>query len=42
MAAEAVDARSDSFLGNTPLLFSQIEYARAALELDRARGEGKD
>jgi GH15 family glucan-1,4-alpha-glucosidase len=31
--SEAVDARSATFLGNTPLLFSQAEYARAALAL---------
>lgn len=31
--AEAVDARSGDFLGNFPLLFSQIEYVRAARTL---------
>jgi alpha,alpha-trehalase len=31
--AEGVDARSDDFLGNTPLLFSQIEYVRAVRAL---------
>ena len=31
--AEEVDARSGAFLGNTPLLFAQAEYARAVLEL---------
>ena len=35
--AEAVDARNNTWLGNTPLLFSQIEYARAALALSRAQ-----
>jgi alpha,alpha-trehalase len=35
--AEAVDARNNAWLGNTPLLFSQIEYARAAMALSRAR-----
>jgi len=35
--AEAVDARNHTWLGNTPLLFSQIEYARAALALSRAQ-----
>lgn len=35
--AEAVDARNETWLGNTPLLFSQIEYARAAMALSRAR-----
>jgi GH15 family glucan-1,4-alpha-glucosidase len=34
--AESVDARNDTFLGNTPLLFSQVEYARAAMAVDRA------
>ncbi|HVB63790.1 MAG TPA: glycoside hydrolase family 15 protein [Nitrolancea sp.] len=33
--AEEVDARSGTFLGNTPLLFSQVEYVRAILELER-------
>jgi GH15 family glucan-1,4-alpha-glucosidase len=35
--SEAVDARDATFLGNTPLVFSQIEYSRAAIELDDAR-----
>jgi hypothetical protein len=35
--AEGVDPRSGDFLGNSPLLFSQIEYVRAVLELARAR-----
>jgi GH15 family glucan-1,4-alpha-glucosidase len=34
---EAVDARSSTFLGNTPLVFSQVEYARAAIALDAMR-----
>jgi len=34
--AEAVDARIGTFLGNTPLVFSQVEYARAAIVLERA------
>jgi alpha,alpha-trehalase len=34
---EAVDARSGTFLGNTPLVFSQVEYARAAIALDATR-----
>jgi GH15 family glucan-1,4-alpha-glucosidase len=33
--AEAVDARNNCFLGNTPLLFSHVEYVRAKLELAR-------
>jgi GH15 family glucan-1,4-alpha-glucosidase len=36
--AEAVDPRSGSFLGNSPLLFSHTEYLRAMLELEKARG----
>lgn len=36
--AEAVDPRTKSFLGNTPLLFSHVEYARAKLEIARQRG----
>lgn len=35
--AEEVDARTGAFLGNTPLLFSQVEYVRAVLELNKAR-----
>ncbi len=35
--AEQVDARSRTFLGNTPLLFSQVEYVRAVVELAKAR-----
>jgi alpha,alpha-trehalase len=35
--AEAVDARIGTFLGNTPLVFSQVEYARAAIVLERVR-----
>ncbi len=31
--AEGVDARSRTFLGNTPLVFSHTEYLRAVLEL---------
>ncbi len=34
--SEAVDARNGTFLGNTPLVFSQVEYARAALALGEA------
>jgi GH15 family glucan-1,4-alpha-glucosidase len=34
--SEAVDARDGSFLGNMPLVFSQVEYARAAIALDEA------
>jgi GH15 family glucan-1,4-alpha-glucosidase len=35
--AEEADARHDTFLGNTPLLFSHVEYVRAVLELNHAR-----
>src|SRR6202034_3479816 len=31
---EAVDARVGAFLGNMPLVFSQVEYARAVIALD--------
>jgi GH15 family glucan-1,4-alpha-glucosidase len=34
---EEVDVRSGAFLGNTPLLFSHVEYVRARLEVARAR-----
>lgn len=37
--SEAVDPRTRCFLGNTPLLFSHVEYVRAKLELARARGD---
>jgi GH15 family glucan-1,4-alpha-glucosidase len=36
--AEGVDPRSGAYLGNTPLLFSHVEFVRAALELGRATG----
>lgn len=36
--AEAVDPRTNGFLGNTPLLFSHVEYVRAKLEIERVRG----
>jgi GH15 family glucan-1,4-alpha-glucosidase len=32
--AEEMDARSGMFLGNTPLLFSQVEYVRAVLQIE--------
>jgi GH15 family glucan-1,4-alpha-glucosidase len=35
--AEAADPRAQIFMGNFPLLFSQVEYARALAELDKAR-----
>jgi GH15 family glucan-1,4-alpha-glucosidase len=39
--AEEIDARSGAFLGNTPLVFAQVEYVRAVLELGKARPLGK-
>jgi GH15 family glucan-1,4-alpha-glucosidase len=39
--AEEVDAQRDTFLGNMPLLFSHVEYARAVWELNRTRDKGK-
>ena len=35
--AEEVDAARDIFLGNTPLLFAHVEYARAVFALNQAR-----
>jgi len=37
--SEAADPRTRTFLGNTPLLFSHVEYVRAKLEIARVRGE---
>lgn len=34
--AEGVDPRTGDFLGNTPLLFSHVEYARAVMEISKA------
>ena len=34
--AEEMDAATDAFLGNTPLLFSHVEYVRAAIALKEA------
>lgn len=39
--AEEVDARAGTFLGNSPLLFAHVEYARAVLELAKARPRDK-
>lgn len=39
--AEGMDARSKTFLGNTPLLFSHVEYVRAVTELAKSRPLGK-
>jgi GH15 family glucan-1,4-alpha-glucosidase len=36
--AEEMDAAHDRFLGNSPLLFSHVEYVRAVSELANARG----
>ena len=35
--AEEIDARKNTFLGNTPLLFSHVEYTRAVMALNEAR-----
>jgi GH15 family glucan-1,4-alpha-glucosidase len=40
--AEEIDARHETFLGNTPLLFSHVEYGRAVLELNKARAKRQD
>ncbi len=40
--AEEVDVATGTFLGNTPLLFSQAEYARAVLALDDAMAASPD
>jgi len=37
LLAEEIDAGSGAFLGNTPLLFSQVEYVRAVMEVAKAR-----
>lgn len=39
--SEAADPRTRALLGNTPLLFSRVEYVRAKLEIARIRGNGK-
>ena len=36
--SEAVDPRTHGFLGNTPLLFSHVEYVRAKQEIARVEG----
>ena len=40
--AEEADAKRNSFLGNTPLLFAQVEYARAIFQLNIARSRGAE
>ena len=35
--AEEIDAKEETFLGNTPLLFSHVEYVRAVMQLNEAR-----
>jgi GH15 family glucan-1,4-alpha-glucosidase len=37
LIAEELDARNMDFLGNTPLIFSLVEYVRAVMELAKAR-----
>ena len=39
--SEAVDARDRKFLGNMPLVFSQVEYARAAIALNEMRNRAQ-
>ncbi|SPE55266.1 putative Trehalase [Verrucomicrobia bacterium] len=39
--AEAVDPRTGGFLGNASLLFSQVEYVRAKLELAVTQSKGQ-
>ena len=39
--AEEADAREQTFLGNTPLLFAQVEFVRAAREVAEARGRAR-
>ena len=40
--AEEADGRTRAFLGNTPLLFSQVEYVRAALGVAQAHCRAKN
>jgi GH15 family glucan-1,4-alpha-glucosidase len=40
--SEAVDARTGSLLGNTPLLFSHVEYANALMALSEAQQRSDD
>ncbi|HWB59821.1 MAG TPA: SDR family oxidoreductase, partial [Chthoniobacteraceae bacterium] len=35
--AEEIDAKTNAFLGNMPLLFAHVEYVRAVVELHKAR-----
>jgi len=37
--AEGMDARNATFLGNMPLVFSQVEYARAAIAIGEQRAQ---
>jgi GH15 family glucan-1,4-alpha-glucosidase len=37
LISEEVDARDMRLLGNTPLVFSLVEYVRAAMSLDKAK-----
>jgi GH15 family glucan-1,4-alpha-glucosidase len=41
LLAEEIDARDGAFLGNTPLLFSQVEYVRAVMEVAKATPLGR-
>jgi alpha,alpha-trehalase len=40
--AEEADPRKQIFIGNTPLLFAQVEYARAVREVANARHRARD
>ena len=40
--AEAVDPRANCFMGNTPLLFSHVEYVRAKMEVARVMGSARE
>ena len=35
--AESIDPRTGSFMGNSPLLFSHVEYVRARMEIERVQ-----
>ncbi len=39
LLAEAMDPRTGNFAGNTPLLFSHVEYVRAKLEIAQAQSK---
>jgi GH15 family glucan-1,4-alpha-glucosidase len=39
--AEEIDARNQTFLGNTPLLFAQVEYVRTILTVGAQSGSAR-